>query len=333
MRRWIVVLAAGSALLTACSSGQQPKDDLQVATTLVAASPAPSPATTAPPAGNVLPLPAGATAMVADPASHTLAVAMSQPAAVLLYSLDDPAQPPRSVPLPGPASQLSLAGAGGPLLVPVDAAGQLVRIALPAGTASPVHLDGAPTSAAQAGNRTLVGVRGKGVAVLDGDRVQRTVTGSADADQLFAVGGKAVLLDSLRTAVFDVDPATTAMGAGLRAGDGATNAVTDRYGRILVVDTRGGELLAFGADPVFLRQRYPVPGGIYGIAYDGAHELAWVTLTERNEVVGFDVAGGEPVERYHFPTVHQPNAVAVDPGTGRVFVASADGGGMQVIAP
>jgi DNA-binding beta-propeller fold protein YncE len=123
------------------------------------------------------------------------------------------------------------------------------------------------------------------------------------------------------------------MGAGLRAGDGATNAVTDRYGRILVVDTRGGELLAFGADPVFLRQRYPVPGGIYGIAYDGAHELAWVTLTERNEVVGFDVAGGEPVERHRFPTVHQPNAVAADPGTGRVFVASADGEGIQVIGP
>jgi DNA-binding beta-propeller fold protein YncE len=333
LRRWIVVLVAAAALLTACSSGQQPKDDLQVAATLVAATPAPSPAVTVRPAGTVVPLAGGATAMIADPASHTLAVAMSKPAAVLLYSLDDPAQPPRSVPLPGPAGQLSLAGAGGPLLVPVNPGGQLVRIALPAGTATPVRLDGAPVSAAQAGAQTLVGLHGKGVAVLDGDRVARTVAGSADADQLFAVGGKAVLLDRLRTAVFDVDPATTHMGAGLRAGDGATNAVTDRYGRLLVTDTRGGELLAFGVDPVFMRQRYPVPGGIYGIAYDSARDIAWVTLTQRNEVVGFAVGGGEPVERYRIPTVHQPNAVAVDPGTGRVFVASADGEGIQVIAP
>ncbi|GDY28478.1 YncE family protein [Gandjariella thermophila] len=333
MRRWVVVVIAGSALLTGCSSGQQPKDDLQVATTLVAATPAPSPAVTARPAGSVVPLGAGATAMVADPTTHTLAVAMSRPAAVLLYSLDDPAQPPRAVPLPGPANQLSLAGAGGPLLVPVGIAGQLVRITLPAGTVTPVRLDGAPLSAAQAGTTTLVGLRDRGVAVLDGDRVVRTITGTAGADELVGVGGKAVLLDKLRTAVFDVDPAATRMGAGLRAGDGATNEVTDRYGRVLVIDTRGGELLAFSADPVFMRQRYPVPGGAYGIAYDSTRDLAWVTLTERNEVVGFDVAGGEPVERYRFPTVHQPNAVAVDPGTGRVLVASADGGGIQVMTP
>jgi hypothetical protein len=57
----------------------------------------------------------------------------------------------------------------------------------------------------------------------------------------------------------------------------------------------------------------------------------WITLTERNEVVGFDVAGGEPVEKHRFATVRQPDSVAVDPGSGRVFVASGDGRGMQVI--
>jgi DNA-binding beta-propeller fold protein YncE len=333
LRRWVVVLIAGSALLTACSSGQQQsRDDLQVAATLVAATPAPSPPA-GHPAGSVVPLAGGVTAMVVDPASRTLAVAVPQPAAVLLYPLDDLGQPPRSVPLPGPASQLALAAPGGPLLAPVESAGQLLRIAVPAGTAQPVHVDGAPVTATQAGANTLVGLRGRGVAVLDGDRTVRTITGSAGADVLLPVGDRAVLLDRLRTAVFDLDPAAEGMGAGMRAGDGATNAVTDRYGRVLVTDTRGGELMAFSANPLLMRQRYPVPGGIYGIAYDSTRDLAWVTLTERNEVVGFDVAGGEPVERHRFPTVHQPNAVAVDPGTGRVFVASADGEGIQVIAP
>ena len=86
-------------------------------------------------------------------------------------------------------------------------------------------------------------------------------------------------------------------------------------------------------DPLLLRQRYPVPGSPYGLAYDAQRDLAWITLTARNEVVGLDVAGGEPVERYRFPTVQQPDSVAVDPPSGRVFVGSASGAGMQVIDP
>jgi hypothetical protein len=45
------------------------------------------------------------------------------------------------------------------------------------------------------------------------------------------------------------------------------------------------------------------------------------------------VAGGEPVERHRFPTVAQPDSVAVDPRSGRVFVGSASGAGLQVIDP
>jgi hypothetical protein len=45
------------------------------------------------------------------------------------------------------------------------------------------------------------------------------------------------------------------------------------------------------------------------------------------------VAGGEPVIVHRFPTVHQPNAVAVDPVSGRVLVVSASGAGLQAIDP
>ena len=58
-----------------------------------------------------------------------------------------------------------------------------------------------------------------------------------------------------------------------------------------MTDTRGGALLAFSLDPLLLRQNYPVPGAPYAIAYDRERDLAWVTLTETNEVVGYDVAG------------------------------------------
>lgn len=152
----------------------------------------------------------------------------------------------------------------------------------------------------------------------------------------FQVNGRNVELDRLRSAVFEMttnDQGAEVRGAGLRAGDGATNAVPDRYGRLLVVDTRGGEFIAFSIDPLIMRQRYPLPGAPYGIAYDAQRDLAWITLTERNEVVGLDVAGGEPTEKHRFPTVRQPNTVSVDQETGRVTVTSGDNGGIQVISP
>jgi DNA-binding beta-propeller fold protein YncE len=157
-----------------------------------------------------------------------------------------------------------------------------------------------------------------------------------DTTLKFQVNGRGVELDRLRSAVFEMttdDKGAEARGAGIRAGDGATNGVPDRFGRLLVVDTRGGEFIAFSINPLIMRQRYPVPGSPYGIAYDAKRDIAWITLTERNEVVGLNVAGGEPTEKHRFPTVRQPNTVSVDQETGRVTVTSGDNGGIQVISP
>lgn len=142
-----------------------------------------------------------------------------------------------------------------------------------------------------------------------------------------------VALDRQQTAAAVIDLGAGKLGQELRAGDGATNAVTDQYGRVLVVDTTGGELLALSADPFLLRQRYPVPGAPYGIAYDPATHLVWITLTATNQVVGYDVKGGEPKQRYEFDTVAQPNSVAVDSADGAVLVSSATGAGVQRIVP
>ena len=130
-----------------------------------------------------------------------------------------------------------------------------------------------------------------------------------------------------------MDVSSGEISPGLRAGNGAGDAVADRFGRILVTDTRGGELLAFAGNPPILRQRFPLAGAPYAVAYDGHRDLAWVTLTGRDEVVGLRVAGGEPVVAYRFPTVHQPDAVAVDPTSGRVLVTAASGMGLQMIDP
>jgi hypothetical protein len=327
------VLAGSAALVVGCSSDNQPTDDLMVTDNPVAAGPAVSPPATVAPAGTVLPLTSKARSMAVDAKTRLLAVAVDAPPAVLLYPLDNLAAAPRSIPLPGAPEDLRLAGEGGPLLTAVG--GKLVRITLPGGEAKPVPLEGTPASATQLDGRTLVAVRDRRqVAVLDGDTVARTISGNLfSADRVLTVGGRAVVLDWLRNAVFELDVPAGAIKQGLRAGEGSTNAVTDRFGRLLVADTRGGALLAFSLDPLLMRQRYPVGGAPYGIAYDPTQDLVWVTLTATNEVVGYHVAGEEPRERYRFPTVAQPNTVTVDSSAGRVLVASANGEGIQVISP
>lgn len=322
-------------MLAGCSSASSSaNDDLQVAATLVAAPPAVSPAAEVTLPGTVLAAPGAITSVATDPTTQTLAVAIGQPAELQLYSLTDPHAAPRTVPLPGVVADLSLAKAGGPLLAPVTTANQVIEVTLPTATTHVVAVANGPTSATMVNGHLLVAQAAhKSLVLLNGDTVAKTISGDVSPQQVVTVGTKAVLLDRLRSAVFDVDPSGGTVGAGLRAGDGATNEVTDNYGDILVTDTRTGELLVFSADPVLMRQRFPVAGSPYGIAYDPTHDLAWVTCTKLNQVVGYSVVGGEPVEKYRFSTVRQPNSVAVDPDSGRVIVASADGGGIQVIQP
>ena len=57
----------------------------------------------------------------------------------------------------------------------------------------------------------------------------------------------------------------------------------------------------------------------------------WVTLTAENQVVGYDIATGIPVEQARFDTVRQPDTVAVDTAGGALLIGSATGDGLQRI--
>lgn len=312
---------------TAGSSGAQQA--------VVPPAPASAPLDGPAPAGTVVPLGAPATEVVVDSRTETVAVALDDPPRLLLRTLDG-AAPPRQVPLPGPAAELALAAEGGPLLVPITTPASLIRIPLDGGASSRTDLVGPAHAAVAVGSATVVAL-GDRLAVLDGNRTRTTIPGFIDVTRLVPIGTpggtKIGVLDQGRSAVSVVDLSSGEISPALRAGNGAADAVADRFGRMLVTDTRDGELLAFAGDPPVLRQRFPLPGAPYGLAYDGRRDLAWVTLTARDEVVGLDVAGGEPVIVHRFPTVHQPNAVAVNPVNGRVLVVSASGAGLQVIDP
>lgn len=329
----VAVPVACTLLATACSAKNGTGDDaLQVVANPVAATAQLSPAPTVSPAGTVLA--AGTvTAMAADPAGRVLAVAVEQPPSVLLYRLDDMAAAPTRVPLPGKVEGLSVGG--GQVLASIPGQGQVATIAVATGKTGDLSVAGQPADAIAEGGQTLVAVRDrKTVEQYQGGTLAKSMTGGLySADELAQSGAKTVVLDKLRSAVFIVDVNGGTIAEGLRAGQGPTNMVADSFGRVLITDTRDGALLAFTTDPLLLRQRYPVPGGIYGIAYDTQRHLAWVTLTGSNQAVGFDVRGGEPVEKYRFATVRQPNSIAVDGQTGKVYVGSATGEGIQVIQP
>lgn len=314
------------AVLAGCSGAQ-------ALPTVPVAGPADAPPAGAVPPGGLLRLGSPVSDLVVDPGTGVLAVAVSGPDRLLLFETGDLRAQPREIPLPGAAAALTLTRPGGPLLVAVPRPGALLRIDPATATVERTDLDGEVRSAAVIGDRTVVAL-GDRVAVLDArSRVVATVGGFVDAARVVAVEGSALVLDRAQTSLTAVDPVAADKGLALRAGEGATSAVGDRFGRVLVLDTRGGELLVFGGQPLILRQRYPVPGAPYGLAYDARRDLAWVTLTARNQVVGYDVAGGEPVERYRFATVRQPNSVAVDPRTATVVVGSSSGAGAQVIDP
>jgi DNA-binding beta-propeller fold protein YncE len=100
------------------------------------------------------------------------------------------------------------------------------------------------------------------------------------------------------------------------------------------VDTRGGAVLTYVTRPRFgLVARFPLPGTPYGIAIDSQRGRLWLTLTAKDELVELSTAGAALRLLGVYATGRQPNTVAVDSRSGRVFVADAAPGTVQLIDP
>ncbi|WP_305095035.1 hypothetical protein [Prescottella sp. R16] len=320
----VTAVAIGVALLlTAGCSTEQSADDLK---TIPVATAADSPAATTP-AGTVEALGRSIDALVFDPSTATTAMLVDDGTRVLLQTAG---KEPREVVLDGPAAQLTVAP-DGRLLAPANGKVQIVDIVT--GKADTTVVDGDARSAVfLEDGRLAVGLSSGRILVLDASgTVDRTISGLASVDVLAVTGDDLSALDRGQTSLTAIDLEDDKLGLALRAGEGATNLVTDEYGRILVTDTRGGELLVFTTDQLIMRQRYPVSGSPYGIAYDERTDLVWVTLTAENQVVGYDIATGIPVEQARFDTVRQPDTVAVDTAGGALLIGSATGDGLQRI--
>jgi DNA-binding beta-propeller fold protein YncE len=273
---------------------------------------------------------------VADPASGRVAVGLRDPDRLAVID-GRRGRVLERLPLPESPRHLAL-GPDGDVLVPAERANRLVRVSLPDGRrAADVAVGAFPHDATVAGDLVFVGdERGNTVTVLDG---RRRVDSFPVATQ---PGGLAALADGRRVAVVSVrervvelyDVETRRRLARVPAGVGPTHVVSEpRFDRLYVTDTSAGALLVFDTRPELeLVRRVYLPGAPYGIALDEQRHRLWVTLTGTNEVVELP-AHGRPHVLRRFPTARQPDTVAVDAATGRVFITGRHAGVVQLLDP
>jgi hypothetical protein len=321
--------------MTACSSNPL----VAAPPTIQPAQPAVSPASQNP-AGVVQPLNGRSQGALFDDGSRQLVVLSpgadsAAPASIVVFGTqvgDSPREAPRVIGLPGPASSLTsdgrgtvyLAGRGGYFAVNLTTA-QNTTITV----ADAEHTE-FTAIARRADGRLVLGGADGAVYTLASDNASVANRNKifARVDALATQRNTTVVLDRGQTSVTTIG-ADGHVEQALRAGEGATTLAADPQGRVLVADTRGGQLLVYGVDPLILRQAFPVRQAPYGLAGSGA--LAWVSQTASNTVIGYDLSTGTPVEKVRYPTVQQPNSLAFDEASDTLYVVSGSGAGVQVI--
>ena len=323
MRRVVAGLAV-TLLLTGCSTPDQRPP---------AAEPAAAPTTTRPPAGRIVHVGDQAEGIVADATTHSVAVATRNPYELVLLDANSGDIVHRT-PLPGQLRHLQLKSPGGPVLVPDEGSGRLIEVALPGGdiTASvPVGTFPHDASAAANGTVFVSNEHGHSVVAVRGGQVVRTFTMPEQPGGIVAVGDTVAMVDVRDATLTTYDADKLTQLDTVPAGNGPTHLIADNDGRFVVVDTRGNALLVF--KDLNQTATLKLTGTPYGATFDRTRDRMWVTLTGDNEVVGIDLTGAQPKIVARFPTVRQPNTVAVDSGTGRVFVAGAADGVVEIIDP
>ena len=331
-RRTLTTGGLASVLLAGCSSPSRPEPDTS-ATPLGGAEPSVAPEPSAEPTGAVASAGYAAEGLVADAATGLLAVGVRRPDRILVLQ-PETLEVVRSIRVPGSVRHLGVTATGGTVLVPNEGDDTLVEADLRTGRTRTTAVGHVPHDATGAENGdVLVGDEfgGSMTVVRDGEVVHTF----DDLDQpggVVAVGDHAVVVDVADFSVTSYDLRSMERIGRAPAGDGPTHGTLAGPDRVAVADTRGGRLLLFSVDALEQVASLDLGASPYGLAGDPDGGLVWVTLTASNEVVGVDVAGDRLRVVERFPTVQQPNTVAVFPGSSAVFVASRTAGTVQRIA-
>ena len=283
-------------------------------------------------------MPGSPEGLAVDDRDAILAVGLRKPDGVALVNVAT-GRVRLIVRLPGAPRHLQLAGPAGPVLVPAEQAGQLFQIALPGGqVVADTHVGRQPHDAAAAGPVVFVGnefsntvslIRGgKQISVEPAPLQPGGVAAARDGRVVVVVGVRGRQIEAYAP---DGHPLGTAP-----VGVGPTHVRAAPNGLFYVADTEGNNLIVFGVTAHGPRQvglARTICCTPYGIAIDGKRGIVYVTLTGANRLESFRITGDGLSPGRTWPTVRQPNDVAVDEATGRVFVAGTDGDQLQMINP
>jgi DNA-binding beta-propeller fold protein YncE len=299
-----------------------------------AAEPPQSPPLTAQPAGRVTAVGNQPEGVVVDPSSGRVAVALRHPDRLALVD-GRSGRVLRRVGLPGAARHLALAAPAGPVLVPAETAGRLLAVdprsaAVVANLPAGAH----PHDAATAGGAWFAGDEGgNAVSVVRDGRPAGSFPVATQPGGVIRLAG-AVAVVSVRERRLELYDSRTLRRIGSApAGVGPTHGICLPEGPCLVLDTKGGAVLVYTLRPhLEPTRRLYLPGGPYGIALDLSRRRVWVTLPGLNQLVELP-AHGRPHVLRRFHTVRQPDSVAVDEHTGRVFVTGRTAGVVETIDP
>lgn len=334
------LLAAALVFLAGCGSpGGGPPE--QGAAGEESSAPAAEPAEAQPleeePAGEVVDVGGRPEGIVADPETGLVAVGLREPNELAIVD-GGSGEVVRTVELPASPRHLGLAGPGGPVLVPVERGDALVQVGLPGGevlSETPVGQFPHDAAAGPDGRIFVANEFGDTLSVIKGDEVVETVDaprqpGGVAATESGLVG--VIGVSALDLEVFDGE--TLESLGRVDAGEGPTHLSAGPDDRFYVTDTRGDAVLIYesGPEPEQIG-RVPLAGRPYGVAVDPRRGHLWVTLTAENELVKFDLEGDTLRELARYPTVSEPNTVAVDTSSGRVFVAGKANGLLQILQP
>ena len=315
----VAVLAAG------CGSGM-----------VGAPEPATAPPLTQRPAGRVVALPGGPEGVAVDARAAVVAVGIQQPAGVALVDAGT-GRERQVIRLPGAPRHLELAGPAGPLLVPLENNGMLVQLALPGGAVTgETRVGSHPHDAAAAGALVFVGNEfSNTVSLVRGGRQVAVMPGPLQPGGV-AADGSFVLVVGVRGRRVEAYAADGRILGTARAGVGPTHVQAGPGGLFYVADTEGNAVLVFrvtGSGPRQVADVRTEQGTPYGIAVDLRRDLVYVTLTATSRLESFRIRATSLVPDRTWPTVRQPNSVAVDDVTGRVFVAGRTDGQLELIDP
>jgi DNA-binding beta-propeller fold protein YncE len=287
------------------------------------------------PAGEVIEVGNEPEGIVADPETGLVAVGLRDPGQLALVD-GNSGEVVRNVELPESPRHLSLAGPGGPVLVPAESANTLVQVSLPEGEIiAETTVGTSPHDAAAAPNgRIFVGNElGDTASVIEGDREVETIETAQQPGGVAVTDDGLVGIVSVSGLVLEVFDASTLDSLGRAdAGEGPTHIVAGPENRFYVTDTSGDAILIYEARPEPEQvDSVSLPGQPYGIAIDPERGHLWVTVEE--SLVQFALEGDTLRELARYPTVSKPNTVAVDTASGRVFVADRANGELQILDP